>query len=337
MPAMQRNTLQARYEQGDRNFQKADLSGVDLSGLDLREADFRGADLYGTQLMDSLLCRADFSEGANLEHANLQGADLSEANLSGASLDKASLDGAIAKGTVYDQKTIFPVGFDIIAAGGIEVQELERQSRIASVTQLKAQAAQSTAAAPEPIAEPSQSFAAVQTSISNITPPAPASNPDDSGLFPATSVTVAPTTTAAPAPKNSSASCLGVSFGIFLVLGLGFAAMSIFKPSTFLQTQTSPFENVQYPQDSCGDPRPTNASDFPVDFYPVFVSNSPNTLTTVNSNFCRDALVIIRKDLGIQSIQVASFTTQQRATQFAQFMTQKVGSGEVGTPTRIFK
>jgi hypothetical protein len=71
--------------------------------------------------------------------------------------------------------------------------------------------------------------------------------------------------------------------------------------------------------------------------YPVFVKNSPNTLATLTANFCRDALVITRRDLGIQSIQVASFTTQQRAAQFAQFMTQKVGSGEVGTPTRIFK
>jgi serine/threonine-protein kinase len=333
---MQRNTLQERYEQGDRNFQKADLSGVDLSGLDLREADFRGADLYGTQFMDSLLCRANFSEGTNLGYAKLNGADLSGANLSGANLEGASLERAIAQGAIYDQKTVFPVGFDIEAAGGIAAQELERQSRIASVTQLKAQAAQSTASAPEPITEPSQIFSTVQTTIGNTTPPAAASL-DDSVLFPATSVTVAPTPVAAPTTKNANSSCLGVSFGIFLVLGLGFAAINLFKPSILIQTQTNPFEAIQYPQNSCGDPLPTNTNDFPVDFYPVFVSNSPNTLTTVNTNFCRDALVITRKDIEIQSIQVASFTTQQRAAQFAQFMTQKVGSGEVGNPTRILK
>ncbi len=333
---MDRNQLKQRYDKGDRSFQKADLSGVDLSGLDLREADFRGADLYGTQFMDSLLGRADFSEGTNLGYAKLNGADLSGANLSGANLEGASLERAIAQGAIYDQKTVFPVGFDIAAAGGIAAQELERQSRIASVTQLKAQTAQSTVLVPEPIAEPpSQIFSPIQTTIGN-TPP-PAVNPDDSVLFPATNVTVAPTSAAAPTTKNSNASCLGVSFGIFLVLGLGFAAMNLFKPSTLIQTQTNPFEAIQYPQNSCGDPLPTNINDFPVDFYPVFVSNSPNTLSNVNANFCRDALVITRKDIGIQSIQVASFTTQQRAAQFAQFMTQKVGSGEVGSPTRIFK
>jgi Pentapeptide repeats (8 copies) len=330
---MDRNQLKQRYDEGDRNFQKADLSGVDLSGLDLREADFRGADLYGTQFMDSLLCRANFSEETNLGYATLNGADLSDANLSGANLEGATMERAIAQGAIYDQKTVFPVGFDITAAGGIEAQELERQSRIASVTQLKAQAAQSTALTPEPIAEPSQIFSTVQTSIGK-TPP-PAINLEDSVLFPVTTATVAPTPAAAPTTKNSSASCLGVSFGIFLVLGLGFAAMNLFKPSALIPT--NPFENMQYPQNSCGDPRPANANDFPVDFYPVFVKNSPNTLATLTANFCRDALVITRRDLGIQSIQVASFTTQQRAAQFAQFMTQKVGSGEVGTPTRIFK
>lgn len=334
---MDRNQLKQRYNEGDRSFQKADLSGVDLSGLDLREADFRGADLYGTQFMDSLLCRADFSEGTNLGYAKLNGTDLSEANLIGANLEGASLERAIAQGVIYDQKTVFPVGFDIAAAGGIAVQELEHQRRIASVTQLKAQAAQSTASAPEPIAEPSQIFSTVQTNIGNATPPAAASSLDDSVLFPATNVTVAPTSAAAPTTKDSNASFLGISFGIIFVLGLGFAAMNLFKPSTLIQTQTNPFEAIQYPQNSCGDPLPTNTNDFPVDFYPVFVSNSPNILTTVNTNFCRDALVITRKDVGIQSIQVASFTTQQRAAQFAQFMTQKVGSGEVGSPTRIFK
>ena len=163
---MDSKQLKILYDQGDRNFQKADLSGVDLSGLDLREADFRGADLYGTQFMDSLLCKADFSEGTNLGYAKLDRADLSEANLSGANLEGACLEGAIAQDAIYDQNTVFPVGFDIAASGGIAAQEIERQSRIASVTQLKAQADQSAAAAPEPVAEPPQIFSTVQTSRS---------------------------------------------------------------------------------------------------------------------------------------------------------------------------
>jgi hypothetical protein len=326
---MDRNQLKQRYDEGDRNFQKADLSGVDLSGLDLREANFRGADLYGTKLMDSLLCRADFSGGANLEYANLRGADLSEANLSGANFAGASLDGAIAQGAIYDPKTVFPVGFDIKAAGGIDVQELERQSRIASVNQLKTQAAQPKVPHPEPVVEPPQIISTAQPPVSNAY-----SNPDDSSmLFPPTRITE-PSSIAAP-PQKQSNSWLGVAFGMLFVLGLGFGAMNLIKPSS--QSQANPFESVQYPQPACGDPLPTNDSAFPVDLYPVFVNDSSGALDTVKANFCRDAFVTTRKDSGIQSVQVASFSSQQRAAQFAQFMRQKVGSGDVGTPTQIFK
>jgi Pentapeptide repeats (8 copies) len=326
---MQRNTLQERYEQGDRNFQKADLSGIDLSGLDLREADFRGADLYGTQLMNSLLCRADFSEGTNLGYAKLQGADLSEANLSGANLEGAGLEEAIAQRAIYDQKTVFPVGFDIKAAGGIEVQELERQSRIESIAQLKSQAAQSKASVLEPVVEPQQTSSTVQTSVGDSTAFV---NPDDSGYFssPSTPTPVPIATT----PPKSSGSCLGIFFGMFLVLGLGFAALNPFKSSNVSQ---NPFESVQYPRPACGDPLPTNASAFPLDLYPVFVEYSSSTLNTMVTNFCRDAFATTRTGLGDRWIQVASFNNKQRATQFAQFMQQKVGSGEVGTPTRIPK
>jgi hypothetical protein len=333
--SMDRNQLKQCYDEGDRNFQKAELSGVDLSGLDLREADFRGADLYGTKLMDSLLCRADFSGGANLEYANLRGADLSEANLSGANLAGASLDGAIAQGAIYDPKTVFPVGFDIKAAGGIDVQELERQSRIASVNQLKTQAAQPKVPDPEPVIEPEPIVEPPQTIFTAQTPVSTAySNPDDSSmLFPPTRITE-PSSIAAP-PQKQSNSWLGVAFGMLFVLGLGFGAMNLVKPSS--QSQTNPFESVQYPQPACGDPLPTNDSAFPVDLYPVFVNDSSGALATVKANFCRDAFVTTRKDSGIQSVQVASFSSQQRAAQFAQFMQQKVGSGDVGTPTQIFK
>jgi hypothetical protein len=326
---MQRNTLQERYEQGDRNFQGAQLSGIDLSRLDLREADFRGADLYGTKLMDSLLCRADFSDGANLEYANLQGADLSDANLSGANLAGATLEGAIAQRAIYDPKTVFPVGFDIQAAGGIDVQELERQSRIASVNQLKTQAAQPKVPDPEPIIEPPQTVFTAPPPVSTAY-----SNPDDSSiLFPPTRITEAPST--AVTPQKQSNSWLGAVLGILAVLGLGFGGMSLIKPSS--QSQANPFESVQYPQSACGDPLPTNANRFPVDLYPVFVNDSSGALNTVKANFCQDAFVTTRKDSGIQSVQVASFISQERATQFSQLMQQKVGSGEVGTPTRIFK
>ena len=324
---MQRQSVQERYQQGDRNFQNADLSGVDLSGLDLRESDFRGADLYGTQFMDSLLCRADFKEGANLEHANFTGADLSEADLRGATLDGAQLEGVIAQGALYDDKTVFPIGFNIVKAGGIDVLALERQSRIKSISQLREQTAQ-TQAVPTPTqtAEPPiPTRQNVETQLPD-TPTKPSESPPQ---------TVS--TTAPPPPKPaSSTSCLGMLFGMFFVLGLGFFALNFFKSSPN-QTVVNPFSTAQYPQAACGDPLPTSPRDFPVDLYPVFVNNSPETLSIIIANFCRDAYVTVRKDSGIQSIQVASFTSRERAIEFAQFITQKVGSGDIGSPTRIFQ
>ena len=322
---MQRHAVQERYQQGDRNFQKADLSGVNLSGLDLRESDFRGADLYGTQLVDSLLCRADFREGANLEHADLTGADLSEADLRGATLDGAQLESVFAQGALYDEKTAFPVGFDIVKAGGVDVQALERQSRIKSISQLREQTAQ-TQAVPPP-SQPAEP--AVPPSVGGEMPLA-ASKPLESLPPPAL-------TTALPSSKTaSSSSCLGALFGMFFVLGLGFFALNLFKSSPN-QTVVNSFSTAQYPQAACGDPLPTDPRDFPVNLYPVFVNNSPETLSIIVANFCRDAYITVRKDSGIQSIQVASFTRRERAMRFAQFMTQKVGSGDIGSPTRIFQ
>ncbi|WP_404785095.1 pentapeptide repeat-containing protein [Altericista sp. CCNU0014] len=328
---MQRNTLQERYAQGDRNFQKVDLSGADLSALDLRDADFRGADLYGAKLVASLLNRADFSDNANLAYANLNGADLREANLSGANLEGADLEGAIAQGTLYDPTTVFPIGFDPVAAGGIAVQELDRQSRLASVAQLKTQAAQNPVPQPQPIAETARDFSDDRTAFGTSNPAA--IDADDSGLFPSAGV-AAPPTVAAPSPQRSR-SCLGTLLGMFLVLGLGFAALNWFDFSKRFQPSTNPFNTVRYPRPACGDPLPTRAKDYPVNLYPVFVRYSPATLKTVTQQFCRDAFATDRSGLGVRSIQVASFTNQQRATQFARFMMQKVGSGEVGASTRI--
>jgi hypothetical protein len=99
----------------------ANLRGANLSGRDLSEADLSGADLYEADLSAAQFVRADFHwadlrfanlSGANLTDANLGEADLRFANLSGANLSGANLDGAVA-----DERTIWPEGFNPVAAG----------------------------------------------------------------------------------------------------------------------------------------------------------------------------------------------------------------------------
>ncbi|MDY6941292.1 MAG: pentapeptide repeat-containing protein [Cyanobacteriota bacterium] len=107
--------LLRRYETGEREFDRArlsgadlhgavlhgidlseailaeaNLSGADLRGADLSWADLSGANLEGTDLRGAILTRADLSN-ANLTRANLRKADLSLANLTDADLTDAIL------------------------------------------------------------------------------------------------------------------------------------------------------------------------------------------------------------------------------------------------------
>ena len=72
------------------------MAGFDLSGANLSRADLGSANLTGASLA-----------GADLSEANLSGAYLWRADLSGANLSEANLAGA-----AYDEKTVFPDGFD---------------------------------------------------------------------------------------------------------------------------------------------------------------------------------------------------------------------------------
>ena len=76
------------------------LAGIDLSGANLLAANLSGASLILANL-----------SGANLNVANLRGANLSGANLSGAFLG----------GATYDDATIWPDGFNPVAAGAVKV------------------------------------------------------------------------------------------------------------------------------------------------------------------------------------------------------------------------
>ncbi len=79
--------LLRRYKAGDRDFQRANLSGANLKGAHLAGIDLRFAVLEGTSL-----------ELATLTGANLNGANLTGANLRGAKLDQATLDDIEAEG-----------------------------------------------------------------------------------------------------------------------------------------------------------------------------------------------------------------------------------------------
>lgn len=123
-----------------------DLTCALLSGADLEVANLRGADLTRADLSGAILRFADLScaityaadlSGAKLRGANLDHAILTNATLSGASLRNATLRGAVLTGadlggadlygadlheSWFDDATIWPEGFDPIAAGAIHVE-----------------------------------------------------------------------------------------------------------------------------------------------------------------------------------------------------------------------
>ncbi len=109
--------------------------GVDLFGAQLGGATFKDAVLYWGCFVTANL------DGANFENANLQGTILIEAScvgtnfqganlgrdnlggssqLQGADLTAAILKGAQLEGAEYDEKTLFPEGFDPRSHGMIE-------------------------------------------------------------------------------------------------------------------------------------------------------------------------------------------------------------------------
>jgi hypothetical protein len=101
-------------------------------------------------------------------------------------------------------------------------------------------------------------------------------------------------------------------------------------------TATPPqFSLSNFPKSTCGDPLPTNPNDYPVDFYPVFVPGNESNLQLARSRFCRDALLRKRKDTGIRAIQVASFTSQQRAIEFRNILNSEFRGADIGPPTTI--
>jgi uncharacterized protein YjbI with pentapeptide repeats len=97
-----------------------DLSGLDLAGVYLRgkdfsdgelsEADLSGATMFGCVLVGTRLSGTKLV-GTDLREANLTGADLTGADLRGARLEDAVLNGV-----EWDDSTVWPQGYEPVAA-----------------------------------------------------------------------------------------------------------------------------------------------------------------------------------------------------------------------------
>ncbi|MGA0201333.1 MAG: hypothetical protein ACO3NK_19845, partial [Prochlorotrichaceae cyanobacterium] len=113
------------------------------------------------------------------------------------------------------------------------------------------------------------------------------------------------------------------------------------SPDPVIQTPTPTpastpiFSKESFPKATCGDSLPSDITEYPVSFYPVFVDPGSRNLQTVTTAFCRDAYEMTKKDTGSKAIQVASFLTIERARSFADLLKREIGSGEVGPPTIV--
>ncbi|HLO86186.1 MAG TPA: hypothetical protein VK203_14415 [Nostocaceae cyanobacterium] len=100
-------------------------------------------------------------------------------------------------------------------------------------------------------------------------------------------------------------------------------------------TEQNEFDSVSFPQESCGEKLPNDPKAYPIKYYPVFIDYSDDNLQSIKSKYCKDARKKLRKTTGKDAIQVASFSSIERAKKFSKFMSEKLGSGEVGEPTVI--
>ena len=110
------------------------------------------------------------------------------------------------------------------------------------------------------------------------------------------------------------------------------------SPATAVQAKPSPTVLEQSklpatPQKACGDSLPKDANAYPINLYPVFVDYSEKNLELVKQHFCEDALKKFIQKTGKDSIQVASFTSQEKSSQFKKYLTQYFSDVDLGVPT----
>lgn len=80
--------------------------------------------------------------------------------------------------------------------------------------------------------------------------------------------------------------------------------------------------NRSFPHKTCGDPFKSSGT-----YYPVFIDGG--NVSKIRATLCKDAFAVVRANTGVNSVQLASFTSYERASSFA----KQVGA-TVGQPSR---
>ena len=116
------------------NLEGATLMFTDLTRAGLVNANIKRVDLWGAELDSAVLISANLGEAnlfrAKLPDARLDLASLNNANLDGAELINATLHEADLRGATYTAHTVWPDGFDPVAAGAILVEDDDRQNKV---------------------------------------------------------------------------------------------------------------------------------------------------------------------------------------------------------------
>jgi hypothetical protein len=99
------NLVQASFREA--NLRDADFSGAKMVKFGARDSDLSGAKLAGVDLTGARLAGVAFV-GADLRGANLTGADVT-----GADFTDADLTDTVLAQLVFDQNTVWPVGFSV--------------------------------------------------------------------------------------------------------------------------------------------------------------------------------------------------------------------------------
>lgn len=97
------------------SFARSELRQADFSEAHMGSGDFAGADLAGAVMSNARLGGGKFA-GAVLDGADLSGAWMQGSDLRGASLKGANLSDTRLTGAQYDDATIWPDGFNPVAA-----------------------------------------------------------------------------------------------------------------------------------------------------------------------------------------------------------------------------
>ena len=100
----------------------ADFSEATLDDADFNDSDLRTAIFVGANLKSAHFYRADL-RGAILKDANIELATFRQARLEGTDMRAAGLDKAVLAAT-FDTLTLWPDGFDPVAAGAVLVDPL---------------------------------------------------------------------------------------------------------------------------------------------------------------------------------------------------------------------